>query len=114
MILAAKLNLKSAQCDITAAFLHAKLPEDEHIYVHQARGFRVNPLNNSNLSPSDFVYKLRRSQYGLRQSPRYFFEYLSERLEQHGGLVPSAFDPCLFLSKSLVVIAYVDDLLIYA
>jgi hypothetical protein len=36
MILAAKLNLKSAQCDITAAFLHAKLPVDEHIYVHQA------------------------------------------------------------------------------
>ena len=35
MVLAAKLNLKSAQCDITAAFLHAKLPAGEDIYVHQ-------------------------------------------------------------------------------
>ena len=39
MVLAAKLNLKSAQCDITAAFLHARLKPNEEIYASQPRGF---------------------------------------------------------------------------
>ena len=39
MILAAKENLISAQCDITAAFVHAHLPKGEKVYVHQPRGF---------------------------------------------------------------------------
>ena len=49
----------------------------------------------------------------MRQSPRYFFQYLSKRLEKH-GVLPSNLDPCLFCSNNLVVIVYVDDLLIYA
>ena len=39
MVLAAKLNLVSVQCDITAAFIHGKVPATEEIYVHQPRGF---------------------------------------------------------------------------
>ena len=35
MVLAAKLNLKSAQCNITDAFLHAKLKPNEETYVNQ-------------------------------------------------------------------------------
>ena len=35
MILAAKENLVSAQCDITAAFVTAPIPPDEVVYVHQ-------------------------------------------------------------------------------
>jgi hypothetical protein len=48
----------------------------------------------------------------MRQSPRYFFKYLSARLINQ-GLQPSDHDPCLFLSKDIVVILYVDDLLVY-
>ena len=105
MILASKLNLVSAQCDITAAFLHAKVPAHEKIYVHQPRGFVRGGSN--------FVLSLDRFLYGLKQSPRYFYKYLSERMENQ-GLVPSQFDPCLFLSKDLIVLCYVDDLLLYA
>jgi hypothetical protein len=36
IILATKMELVSAQADITAAFVHAELDEDEHIYVHCA------------------------------------------------------------------------------
>jgi hypothetical protein len=39
MILAIKLNLISIQCDITAAFIHGRVPPTETIYVHQPRGF---------------------------------------------------------------------------
>jgi len=105
MILASKLNLVSAQYDITAAFLHAKVPAHEKIYVHQPRGFVRGGSN--------FVLSLDRFLYGLKQSPRYFYKYLSERMENQ-GLVPSQFDPCLFLSKDLIVLCYVDNLLLYA
>ena len=67
MVLAAKLNLCSAQCDITAAFIHARLPKGEDIYVHQPRGFIRHP---------NYVLKLKRCLYGLRQAPCYFFQYL--------------------------------------
>ena len=104
MVLAAKLHLCSAQCDITAAFVHSVLPPEEQLYVHQPRGF---------VQGSNCVLKLRRSVYGLRQAPQHFFHYLSERLQQQ-GLKPSDHDPCLFLSKDLIAVVYVDDLLIWA
>ena len=38
---------------------------------------------------------------------------MSIRASGKQGLVLSLYDPCLFLSKDLIVIAYVDDLLVY-
>lgn len=102
MILAAKLGLISVQCDITAAFIHGRVQET--IYVHQPRGFHRGQ--------GDEVLKLKRTLYGLKQSPRYFFKYFTERLLKQ-GLTASKFDPCLFMSKTLIVIIYVDDILIY-
>ncbi len=55
MILATRLNLISAQADITAAFVHAPLGPDEHIYVRQPAGFHRD---------GDFVLKLEKSVYG--------------------------------------------------
>ena len=104
MVLASKLQLKSAQCDITAAFVHAPLPPEEEIFVAQPRGL----MRGHNL-----VLRLNKSLYGLKQAPRHFFSYLGERLEAC-GLTPSECDPCLFLSPDLIVVVYVDDLLVYA
>ena len=87
MTLAVKLNLISVQCDITAAFIHGRVPVTETIYVHQPRGFHGGN--------GDEVLSLKRTLYGLKQSPRYFFSYISERLIKQ-GLNPSKFDPCLF------------------
>ena len=102
MILAAKERLILAQCDITATFVHATMPKGEDVYVHQPRGFNRG---------SQFVLRLNRSLYGMRQSPRYFFKYLTKRLERQ-GLKPSDLDPCLFMSDKLIVIIYVDDVLV--
>ena len=104
MILAAKEGWASSQCDITAAFATAPMPDDEVVYVQQPRGFVQDP---------SLVLKLRTCLYGMRQSPRYFFGYLSDKL-QGQGLRPSELDPCLFYGKDLLVISYIDDLLIYA
>lgn len=104
MILAIKLGWCSAQCDITAAFIHSSLPSHEVIYVHQPRGFNTN---------ANHVLRLNKTLYGLCQSPRHFFTYLTDRLVKQ-GLQQSSIDPCLFLAPDLMVIVYVDDLLVYA
>ncbi len=57
--------------------------------------------------------RLNSCLYEMKQSPRYFFGYLTKKLEAQ-GLVPSKSDPCLFIGKGIILITYVDDLLIYA
>ena len=104
MVLVATLDLISVQCDITAAFIHACIPATETIYVPQPCGFHCGNGNE--------VLHLKQSLYGLKQSPQYVFEYISERLI-NTGLTPSKFDPCLFMSTSLIVIVYIDNILIY-
>jgi hypothetical protein len=96
--------LISVQCNITAAFIHARVPATESIYVHQPRGFHSGR--------GDKVLCLKRTLYGLKQSPWYFYQYITECLIKQ-GLTASKFDPCLFISKSLIVIIYVDEILIY-
>jgi hypothetical protein len=104
MILAIKLQLISVQCNITAAFIHARVPATESIHVHQPRGFHCGK--------GDEVLRLKQTLYCLKQSPRYFFQYVTERLIKQ-GLTASKLDPCLFISNSLIVIIYVNDILIY-
>jgi hypothetical protein len=103
MILSALKGWKSVQCDVTAAFIHALLKTGEEIYVHQPCGFKVK---------DDHVLKLRRSLYGLRRTPCYFFEYFTEHLIRQ-GLTPSKYDPYLFFSSTLIVIIYASNILIY-
>ena len=66
MVLAMKLGLHTAQADITAAFVHAQLDYNEHIFVHQPPGFQRG----------HDVLSLNRSVYDLRQAPRYSFHHL--------------------------------------
>ncbi|KAL7546222.1 hypothetical protein ACHAWF_011445 [Thalassiosira exigua] len=103
MILAAKERLVSAQCDITAAFVTAPIPPDEVVYVAQPCGF-VQGTNK--------VLCLKTCLYGMRQSRRYFFQYLTEKLQKQ-GLESSDLVPCLFLGKDILAIIYVDDVLLY-
>jgi hypothetical protein len=62
LILEVLLGLKSKQGDVTAAFLHGELGEDEKVYVEMPLGFRKKGK----------VLKLKKTLYGLRQSPRAF------------------------------------------
>jgi hypothetical protein len=104
MVLAAKLGLQSVQCDITAAFIHGCVPPEEEIYVHKPHGFTRGKGTE--------VLCLWRTLYGLGQSPQYFYKYFTESFDRQ-GLTPSNFDPCLFMTSSMIVIIYVDNILIY-
>jgi hypothetical protein len=70
-ILTALRGWKLVQCNITAKFIHALLKPGKEINVHQPHGFKLK---------ENHVLKLRRSLYGLRQAPRYFFKCFTERL----------------------------------
>jgi len=62
-VLSTKLGLCTAQADITAAFVHAELNPNEHIFVHQSAGFQHG---------HDLVLSLNRPVYGLCQAPWLF------------------------------------------
>jgi len=64
--------LNTKPVDYTCAFLHASITED--VYVSMSRGFEKEGK----------VLKLKRSLYGLWQSPRNFFEHLRENLIKVG------------------------------
>jgi len=67
MVLASRMNLVSARADITAAFVHALIGPDNHIYVRKPASFQFN---------GNFVFKLKKSVYGLCQSSGNFFHHL--------------------------------------
>ena len=59
------------------------------------------------------VLKLKKTLYGLRQSPRSFWKYLTKAMKACGMEV-SKIDPCLFVGKKVLSICYVDDILFWA
>jgi hypothetical protein len=109
MVFSSSLGLKTAQAGITAAFIHAELSPTKIFYIHQSScGFKVDPGDGY-----EYVLKLKKVLYGLQQAPHHFFNYLAEYLKKH-GVCQSKCDPCLFIGKSVIVVVYVDDLLLYA
>ena len=103
LILEVLLKLKSKQGDVTAAFLHRELEEGENVYVEMPLGFRKHGK----------VLKLKKTLYGLRQSPHSFWKYLTKAMKACGMEV-SKIDPCLFVGEKVLSICYVDDILFWA
>ena len=97
------MKLKSKQGDVTAAFLHADLGEDENIFVAMPTGFKQKGK----------CLKLKKTLYGLRQSPRMFWKYLTAAMVAC-HMVPSKLDPCLFVGTQVLCICYVDDILFWS
>ncbi|KAG7343789.1 reverse transcriptase RNA-dependent DNA polymerase [Nitzschia inconspicua] len=95
------LGLETRQVDYVAAFVQADIDMD--VYVEMPRGF----------SQKGKVLKLKKSLYGLKQSPRNYFNHLSSKLNQLGFTASDA-DPCLFVSDKCICLVYVDDTLLYA
>ena len=95
------------QLDIKNAFLHGDL--EEEIYMEQPPGFVAQ-------GEYGLVCKLRRSLYGLKQSPRAWFGKFSH-IVQLFGLKRSEADHSVFYCQSspgkyVYLIVYVDDIVI--
>jgi len=55
------------------------------------------------------VLKLKRSLYGLRQSPKNFFQNLMSKLELIDFRSAWDMNSCLFTSEDVICLVYVDD-----
>jgi len=88
--------------DVEAAFLNGKIKSE--IYVLQPRSYEDG---------TDRVCKLDKALYGLRESPRAWYECLDKYLQELGF---SASDYCLYSlgdkDKVIYLIIFIDDLLI--
>lgn len=76
--------------DITTAFLNGDL--EEEVYMKQPEGF-------TNKGQEHLVCRLKRSIYGLKQSPRCWNQTLNTQLKKM-GFVQSASDPCIYISMT--------------
>jgi len=93
------------QMDVHNAFLHGDLHED--IFMKAPPSFRPPQPH--------LVCKLRKSLYGLRQTPRQWFFKLATTLRNY-GFCQSPLDRSLFVYKKgeifLALLVYVDDLVL--
>ena len=65
-------KLKVYQMDVKSTFLNGYL--EEEVYTEQPEGFQLN--NNG-----DYVSKLKKSLYGIKQAPRAWYERLDSYLQ---------------------------------
>ncbi|KAL3846245.1 hypothetical protein ACJIZ3_003648 [Penstemon smallii] len=104
--IAVSFNWSITQLDVQNAFLHGLL--DESVYMAQPPGF-VHP------DFPNYVCKLNRAIYGLKQAPWAWYARLSSKLLEL-GFTTSRSDSSLFVynHKSIVVylLVYVDDILL--
>jgi histone deacetylase 1/2 len=94
------------QLDVQNAFLHGVL--EEEVYMHQPPGYKDNKHPN-------YVCKLDKAIYGLKQAPHAWYARLCNKLMQL-GFTPSKGDTSLFYYNKgkhiIFVLVYVDDIIV--
>ena len=84
--LSVQYGLKLHQVDVTTAFLNGNL--EEEVYMSQPNGFVTK-------GKEQYVCKLKKSIYGLKQSPRCWNNSLDLHLKEM-GFTQSTSDPCIY------------------
>ena len=107
LTLVAQFNMELVQMDVKTAFLHGDL--EEEIYITQPDGFKV-------AGKEDWVCKLNKSLYGLKQSPRQWYKRFDQFMIGQ-NYTRSNFDHCVYFHKLqdgsfIYLLLYVDDMLI--
>ena len=104
--IAAAYDLEIEQLDVKTTFLHGDL--EEEIYMRQPEGFVCK-------GKEDLVCRLRKSLYGLKQSPRMWYQKFDSYVLQH-GFSRSNVDHCVYVKRLenvfVILTLYVDDMLL--
>ena len=58
---------------------------------------------------SRYILKLRKSLYGLKQASLNWHTNMLKAALLDRGFVESISDPCVYITKDLIVLVYVDD-----
>jgi hypothetical protein len=109
LAMVAYFDLELEQLDVKTVFLHGEL--EEQIYMQQPEGFIVPNME-------DQVCLLKKSLYGLKQSPRQWYKRFDMFMVSH-GYTRSVCDSCVYHRKLMdgsyiYLLLYVDDMLIAA
>lgn len=100
----ARRNLELHQYDVPQAFTQAELDED--VFMEMPEGFEIEGM----------VCHLKKSLYGLKQSPRNWYLLISQFLIQNLGFQATVSDPCLFFKRGresgqmILLFLFVDDM----
>ncbi|KAK8926133.1 hypothetical protein KSP39_PZI018401 [Platanthera zijinensis] len=104
--IAAVHDLEIEQMDVKTAFLHGDL--EEEIYMRQPEGFEAK-------GKEDQVCRLKKSLYGLKQSPRMWYQKFDTYMLEL-GLERSNSDHCVYFQRKgehfTILTLYVDDMLL--
>ena len=97
-------GLRIEQMDVETAFLNGKVSTE--VYVNQPKGYKDG---------TEREYKLSKALYGLRESPRDWYECFDEYVMKL-GFRKSNVELCLYIHGKdediVYLLIYVDDLLI--
>jgi hypothetical protein len=97
--------------DVTQAFCQSCLPEDEHYICRPPPGCPITPPNT--------YWRLKKTLYGLKRSPRHFYE-LARKILLSLGLKQHPTSPCIFYGSlidghpPLYLGLYVDDFIYFS
>ena len=101
-------NMKLHQMNVKTAFLNGELHEE--VFIRQPEGFIEEGREH-------LVCQLKKSIYGLKQSPRCWNITIDNHLNKM-NFVQTEGDPCLYVSRdddeTVIIAVYVDDILIAA
>ena len=104
--LSVQYGLQLHQMDVTTAFLNGIL--EEEVYMKQPERYEVQ-------GKEQLVCRLKRSIYGLKQSPRCWNMALDSHLKEM-GFVQSQGDPCIYYKdtngEKFYMGVYVDDIIL--
>ena len=99
-----KNNLFIDQMDVETAFLNGNVKSE--VYINEPKGYETG---------DNKVCKLQKALYGLRESPRAWYDCFNEYVEKL-NFVRSNYDYCLYVNNtskdSIYILVFVDDLLI--
>ena len=105
--LAVNLDWTLQQLDVKNAFLNGDLENEVYMKI---------PLLFENKANVSKVCKLQKSLYGLKKSPRAWFDRVTKAVKKH-GYIQGQTDHTLFIKHSLngkitILIVYVDDIIL--
>lgn len=99
-----KNNLFIEQMDVETAFLNGHVKSE--VFINQPKGYETG---------DNKVYKLQKALYGLRESPRVWYDCFNKFIEKL-NFVRSNYDYCLYVNRAskdpIYILIFVDDLLI--
>ena len=103
------LGWSSRKVDYVQAFPQATLNEGDEVYMKIPPGYHAGDATDK----TEYVLRLKKNLYGLKQASYNWSELLKAGLTQL-GFTQSEIDPCLYFKKDVICAIYVDDTIFWS